>query len=101
MSSVETGQMSAVETGQMTAAETSVVSQQKTSVLVQCCPWLLLAATGCYWLMLADEGLPNREGPKPGQIGGGRSAGVPLGRGVTPGGVKGSALADRSEGSGQ
>ena len=45
--------------------------------------------------------LPNRDGPKPGQIGGGRSADVPLGRGVTPGGVRGSVLADRSEGSGQ
>ena len=49
----------------------------------------------------AYEGLPNREGPKLGQIGGGRSAGVPLGRGVTPGGVARSALGDRSERSGQ
>ena len=47
------------------------------------------------------ESFPNREGPKPGQIGGGGPAGVRLGRGATPAGVTGSALADRSKGSDQ
>ena len=47
------------------------------------------------------EGLPNREGSKPGEIGGGCSGGTFFGRGVTAAGVTGSGLADRSEGSGQ
>ena len=42
------------------------------------------------------EGLPNREGAKPGKIGCGRSGGTRGNAGVTPPG-----LADRSEGSGQ
>ena len=57
--------------------------------------------------------MPITDGPKPAQqiedgrsggapqIEGGRSGGAPLGRGVAPAGVTGSALADRSEGSGQ
>ena len=46
-----------------------------------------------------SEGLPNRVGPKPGEIGGGRSGGTSIGRGVTPAGVTPSGLVDRSYGS--
>ena len=48
-----------------------------------------------------EAGLPNREGPKPGEIGGGRSVGTFFGLGVTAAGVTRSGLADRSERSGQ
>ena len=47
------------------------------------------------------EGLPNREGAKPGEIGGGRSGGTRAYAGWGYAGVTSSGLADRSEGSGQ
>ena len=58
-------------------------------------------ARASFVVLVAVEGLPNREGAEPGEIGGGRSVGTFFGRGVTAAGVAGSGLADRSEGSGQ
>ena len=61
----------------------------------------------CVWsawirsMVLSFEGLPNREGPKPKEIGGGCSGGTFLGREVMAAGVTGSGLVNRSERSGR
>ena len=43
------------------------------------CQQLAGLVVNTVYVTLTHEGLPNREGPKLGQIGDGRSAGVPLG----------------------
>ena len=57
-----------------------------TSIIsLRTCPYMLRLSIG-HDLSLGQllcEGSPNREGPKLGQVGGGPSAGVPLGRGAT------------------